>query len=110
MQPILALINGRADKIGALDNQQEMDYLHATLPHAHIERYRTSDVLIIALQHNRVYAVIGDYHELTHWLNAAPVRHLHYRLLKLPNSKKGVSLVTGPRHWRLMQWLNVALL
>jgi ABC-type amino acid transport substrate-binding protein len=109
IQPILQTIDANADKIGALDNQQEMDYLRTTIPHAKIKRYRTTDVLVVALQHDRVSAVIGDAHELTHWLNAAPVRHLHYRLILLPHSQKGISLVTGPRHWRLMQWLNVAL-
>jgi ABC-type amino acid transport substrate-binding protein len=106
---ILKTINQNTDVIGTLNNKQELHYLSKHLSHAKPIHYRTTDALVRALQKNRVNAIIGNYRELSHWLNKHPARHLNYQLLKIPGSKEGVSLVTGPQHWRLLQWVNIAI-
>ncbi len=105
----MQLINNNKAVIGTLDNEQEIHYIKQTTPEARIIRYRTTDALTAAVALDRVSAIIGNYKELDNWLSKRPARRLHYELLYIPNTSENISLVTGPKHWRLLQWLNVTL-
>ena len=109
VQQAMLLIDSNKAMVGALDNQQEIRYIQQSMPGVEIVHYRTTTALTAGLQKKHVTVVIGNYKELNNWLSKRPSRRLHYELLDIPNTSENISLVTGPKHWRLLQWLNVNL-
>lgn len=105
----MLLINSNKALVGSLDNQQEIHFIQQSMPGVQIVHYRTAIALTTGIAQSRVSAIIGNYKELNNWLSERPARRLHYELLHVPNTSENISLVTGPKHWRLLQWLNVTL-
>jgi len=105
----IRLINDSHAVVGILNNEQENNYIKAIMPQTKVIHYRTSQALMQAMKTNRVNAIIGNERELNHWLNQQPSRHLVFELMPIPYTDKDITLVTGPKHWRLLQWINVSI-
>lgn len=104
---VLRQLDNNHSIIGTLDNYQETSYLKQKTPQIEVVHYRTLPELIRSLEKNRVHALIGNYTELNNWLTKHPAKRLRYRLFKIPKTQQNIAFAVGPKHWRLLQWLNV---